>query len=1698
MPTETFSYTGSEQTWTVPDGIESINVTLDGASGGDASLDGGGGGHVDGWLSVTPGETLYLYVGGQGEDPGQTEGASGAGGWNGGGDGGTGATDQPGGTGGGGGTDIRQGGNTTSDRVVVAGGGGGDAGYNGGDGGGTTGGRGGFDGDDADDGEGGYGGSQTSGGAGGAGASGEPDGNDGALHAGGNGPDTGATHGPGGGGGGYYGGGSGGGGNSSGSSGAGGGGSSYVDGLSSVSTNSKGANNGNGQIVIEYDSAVSAPTNVSVDYAGSEEVTLSFDGDSNADQYDVEIRRDEGSWLVPQGGPATITDDGSASYSATYTASPDSPYGTVVGKDSKIELRVRATNDSSTSSWAADTSYTRPIAPTWASAAWQADGTIDLTWQNESDVMDLSSSTRGIDVFYKKEDGSDSFGSWTKADSVAATATDYTVGGQSWYEEHTRYKFKLSYYMHIPDYGYVHSPDVRADFDNPTHIAFSDMFEGGDLSNWDSQSLSYAESGVRDTPSSHAQTAAGVSDADEGDYLLELRGDDWVEKKLGDLSAYSDVYVNVRLAVGDIDVESDAVQVWWSGDGGSSWTALGGSGWEMNRNGWRDLYLEIDDADLGTNCVLSLQGDTSNDGDDVALFDAPMVQTQPTALMDETQPTLDNGVEDEIGIDWGPAGVLNFGEYQVNYRRDSNAAWGGHESFEDMSVWTTNYGSQVSDRVYDGDNAYYASGDGTGIAATWTPYSGGGKPKKLSWVMQESSDSYGAGVRLKNSNGNYECGFAFDNPEWDIEDGNGFRQVQDRSSTYDRWVRFEITFHWNADAFDVSIEDQQDGTTYSESGIPLMNGTDLATIELRNYHSFSWDAGAIDHWWDDVQLDTTLVDAPATSHTRTGLPDGEGYDVRLRTTTAYSTGTWTDLANIVTKFPGASSLGVQATTDDSADLAWTDNADNEDGFRVEERHQFDSETWSAWDVKQDLAPNTTATTMDVLPGRTYEWRIEAYTEHTTGTSNTVSATTDEGATTSRKTIPSQGWYAELTHSSGETITPTIVAEPSYNPRLNDLPEIHVPVTKDDRWTSAGFEQAAMEVWLDGERLPIDELSRVEQRPSHSVLVGHGGMDLRQRVQVNYQQKDAHVAAEEIITANTSYTANVDDPAATTTSDTLMQEADTTAEFDAELASSIPADTPLRIDSGYLETTPVAGFTEAENASGSTNTTVSESGASAGEAAELLDISHYVTDSFSLNHQVPDGDYAVSFRYKMIDGSQTTPGIYINFDGTEIRNTTTNWSTIDDQFVWSNAYPTGPIAAGSHSMEVGISEAGDNGMYIDAIAIVDQRHTDVGDTLTNGYLDDPDLYPPSVQQLFAEKTPNQKVVAGKLSVSIDNTENSQQLGLTNDGGDTWQTASNTSTLDTSFGSDGTTIQGRVTLSNYGSRTTQAPTTGYQGQAIDVYEMYADLDDTPILTSKYYDDQIRNVLSAIAEYGNFIWQVQYDADSGYSIEWTQPGQRTADRSDTVADFETKKRYEEMYEKIVVRGSSRHITSHDMSVSADSWYDIAGFADLVEGSESVHQDSTTYEIGSDYEMDYQDGRFKALSSGDIDTSSPVTIDFSYKTIGSYTMSDAGSDPDTRVVSIPSATSTAECDQLALNIAKKVDQPRVEATITIPKTLANQSLVDDVKFEGVPTDDTRVEIQEMTQTPEKVVLKLGSRREMEEIIQDLEQTVQALSNQS
>jgi hypothetical protein len=206
-------------------------------------------------------------------------------------------------------------------------------------------------------------------------------------------------------------------------------------------------------------------------------------------------------------------------------------------------------------------------------------------------------------------------------------------------------------------------------------------------------------------------------------------------------------------------------------------------------------------------------------------------------------------------------------------------------------------------------------------------------------------------------------------------------------------------------------------------------------------------------------------------------------------------------------------------------------------------------------------------------------------------------------------IPATGWYVEVDNpDTGHTWTPSVVGEPQWRPDLlPGLPRIEIPVPKADKWDADWADEAPMRAWYDGQRLAIEELEKTRQTPGATVLVGIGGVELREPIRTEYARGEPiDDAAKTIVQDNTGYGTDFDAPSTQTFADQTIQDIQTTADFKRELARKIPDDVPVGIRNGGIELQQSLFLGEGEdniyidiNAA-----VVSDSDASQGEVAQL--------------------------------------------------------------------------------------------------------------------------------------------------------------------------------------------------------------------------------------------------------------------------------------------------------------------------------------------------------------------------------------------------------------------------------------------------------------------------------------------------------------
>lgn len=669
MASETWNTPGT-YTWTVPSGVSTITVEANGAAGEDSGGGSGGhGGRIVTEYSVSSSDTINILVEGVGDG-----GAGGA------------STKNSGSAPAGGGLAKVEHGDGT---IIAVGGGGGAAGeYIESNENATNGGAGGpLEGEDAVkpqndiyQGTPGDGGTQSAGGAGGG------RGSNGAFLSGGSGG-NGKTDsrqgytaygGAGGGGGkGYYGGGGGDAGdcsveyytygyNAENGNGAGaGGGSNYAAGT--IQTNERGANSGDGSVTISYTQPPATPNNTSASYVADDQIDLSFDDETNnsASSYDVQIQRDGGSWVIPSGGPSSINDDGSASFSASYGPNSDNSYGSQVGIDSSFRFRVRATNSAGSSSWAySGTVYTTPIPPHNPSVSRPDANTVEVTYTVQSDQT-----TKSV-IFYRKDTGG-GYGGWSwvgKVDNHGRDATGQTrtqtlsTTNESWMDEDSRYQFKIRS-ENADASARLDSEFVYCDYGNSGNVYFEDGFESGDLSAWDNSSTASIESSPTD----------GVSGGvEQGTYYARPSNGISIEKTIDLSDSPEDSDVIARFAFSGYHAETgEGLRV--GVNDGSDWSYLETYNWEYNRQGWSEAHVVIPKSFHSSNTIVRLHayGGVAYGIDRVVVSDVLHEYTSPTA---PSGLSSNNSTAGELTFSWNSNASFKYTS-TLDYKPSSDSTW---------------------------------------------------------------------------------------------------------------------------------------------------------------------------------------------------------------------------------------------------------------------------------------------------------------------------------------------------------------------------------------------------------------------------------------------------------------------------------------------------------------------------------------------------------------------------------------------------------------------------------------------------------------------------------------------------------------------------------------------------------------------------------------------------------------------------------------------------------------------------------------------------------------------------------------------------------------------------------------------------------------------------------------------------------------
>lgn len=699
-------------------------------------------------------------------------------------------------------------------------------------------------------------------------------------------------------------------------------------------------------------------------------------------------------------------------------------------------------------------------------------------------------------------------------------------------------------------------------------------------------------------------------------------------------------------------------------------------------------------------------------------------------------------------------------------------------------------------------------------------------------------------------------------------------------------------------------------------------------------------------------------------------------------------------------------------------------------------------------------------------------------------------------------IPATGWYVEVDNAdTGHTWTPSVVGDPEWLPDLlPGLPRIEIPVPRDAKWDADWADEAPMRAWYDGQQLPIEELEKTRQTPGETILVGIGGVELREPIRKEYGRgNEIHQAAESILTSETSYSANVDDPETTAFPDETILDVQTTADFERELSSDIADDEPFAARNGGIELLQSAFLGEAEdNIQSVAGQTISDSDASQTQAVELEFNGDELLLTFENEYDWASAIFQI--RRRGPSGGGTLPEISFIVDTVTVGSigpTTVN----DDSYAYVGVADTNGLDAGSHTLQVRVT----NTDGVDSPAITDLIYVRDIDKLTNinqddtvdadGNLAGPELYIESDTRQFNEtETLHAVDVVDFASISIDDTSNNQSIGISTDGGATWDTQSNTATH-TGLDPPGTvvSIRPRLTLSRYDDGRDATPTQGNSGQRVESLTIQADLEDMPYVFNDSFHDAARNVLGTLANRGDFVAEVTHDG-SGIAVAWTRSGQRSADREANVTDYEFERSTENLVQEATVKGASQF--RYDERFDADHGTAVALDRDeLLVGSEEVSDPSfggTTYERGSDYEMDYANGEITVLAGGDMADSTEFSIDYRWRIAADY--DDGTASPRSIVRTVPELTTQRACSQAAYTIVDELNTPTRPTQVVLPSVEPGWSLIEELDLEQLPAG-IPLQIRGIQPTPAQTVVRLDTRQAVGDVISDIQERVEGLA---
>jgi hypothetical protein len=307
----------------------------------------------------------------------------------------------------------------------------------------------------------------------------------------------------------------------------------------------------------------------------------------------------------------------------------------------------------------------------------------------------------------------------------------------------------------------------------------------------------------------------------------------------------------------------------------------------------------------------------------------------------------------------------------------------------------------------------------------------------------------------------------------------------------------------------------------------------------------------------------------------------------------------------------------------------------------------------------------------------------------------------------------------------------------------------------------------------------------------------------------------------------------------------IQNADTQAEWNSILPT-IPADKPFVVDSIGPRPAQTCFTGEGEDFdrgdTGSVNDPADPTEFSSGNWAALSTSDNFVEYDFTLEHEIPSGQFEAPIRAASSDtagGSAATDWEIQGPDGGTLSSGTfvTDGATFTSP-TWldeinTNTFDAQTLEPGTYTLVLDCvttaTALDDQTTFIDVRAPRDIRYTvNLDDTVNgSGYLDGPEKYPSLVEQSLATATTRRDVTEASFTLTANDVSGNFYVELANDGS-TFTRVNNSTTGSVTFASGNRDVDTNIGLERYSATSNQTPVNGNDPQRIDSWQLDANPD------------------------------------------------------------------------------------------------------------------------------------------------------------------------------------------------------------------------------------------------------------------------------